>query len=295
MAEPVLDAAISDLYDVFGRYPLRSVTDYCTYCYVADDERKLHERPLRELTADHLRDFATDAIHHWGNELDFKHFLPRILEIIVNEGFDWPDLEIVFRKFRLASWRAWWPDEQQAVERFFEALWRTTLARYPSGYDIDTVLTSLGCAVDDLRPYLDHWLDAPDDASIRHLADFVRANGTHLTTEGRLWNAFWDPYEDDEDADRPSRTARQSQVLGWLREGNVRASLTTAFAATSEQAVATELSDAVDILERFEASWTPGVVQQQGRAVAVADIPGGHPHPAQHPRGCPRSGGVCGH
>ena len=81
--EAELKDAIEGLYRVFERYPLRPSTEPCLHCHEPDEERVLHEHLLRELSAEDLSGYAGEALMVWGTEVDFKHFLPRIMEITV--------------------------------------------------------------------------------------------------------------------------------------------------------------------------------------------------------------------
>ena len=69
-----------------------------------------------------LKQYATDALLVWGNETDFKHFLPRIFELAVAHGEEFVDPQIVFHKLRHADWRYWPMFEQSAIEHFFDPL-----------------------------------------------------------------------------------------------------------------------------------------------------------------------------
>jgi hypothetical protein len=76
-----LRTAVENVYTVFARHRPNDSIEYCSHCVGADDARALHDVPLRDLTADHLRRFAWMAMSTWGEEGDFLHFLPRILEL----------------------------------------------------------------------------------------------------------------------------------------------------------------------------------------------------------------------
>ncbi len=136
--DALLEEAIDALFRVFEGYPLRRSTEPCTCCHEPDEERVLHERLLPELSADDLRGFAGDALTVWGNEVDFKHFLPRIMEITVTAGgsdwrrqdwIEWPDTESIFERLAYGTWHEWPELEQQAVARFLLGLGHRLSAR----------------------------------------------------------------------------------------------------------------------------------------------------------------------
>lgn len=92
--DATLGAAVEGLYEAFAAYPLRPSTEPCPHCHSPDVESSLHAHPLRELAAADLREFAAEALFVLGTVVDYKHFLPRILDSRwPRAGFDWPDLE----------------------------------------------------------------------------------------------------------------------------------------------------------------------------------------------------------
>lgn len=50
------------------------------------DIDQLHRKPLRALTADDLSVYAFSAVSTMGTETDFLYFLPRIVELLLQEG-----------------------------------------------------------------------------------------------------------------------------------------------------------------------------------------------------------------
>jgi hypothetical protein len=56
----------------------------------------------------------------WGDVNHFKHFLPRVFELVWELGVD---LSTIFGKLEYASWRTWPVAEQAAVRQFLRAFW----------------------------------------------------------------------------------------------------------------------------------------------------------------------------
>jgi len=161
----VLEDAIEGLYVAFSRYPLAADTMPCSGCHTSNANDLLHAEPLRNLEWKHLREYARDALFVWGGLEDFKHFLPRIFDLLLNAS-DWrqhtPSPESVFRKFRYSEWRSWPQEEQAAVERMLQAVWETVRSNpaIEGGYiDVDLWLCSICQCEDDLGPYLDQWME----------------------------------------------------------------------------------------------------------------------------------------
>ena len=148
-----LAEAVEGLYDVFSRYPLVPRVGGCPCCVSDSDEALLHSKPLRELTADDLWRYAFKALSTWGTEEDFKHFLPRLFELVAaGTTID----EQLFHKLVYARppWRQWPVQEQQAIEDYLDALWSYRLSLSPEVAWLDPLLWAYVEILDDLTPYL---------------------------------------------------------------------------------------------------------------------------------------------
>ena len=76
---------VASLYAVFGDGPLGRALIGCECC---SDPKRLHrlaETPVRHLPADDLQDYLYSAMSTVGDEEDFKHFLPRLFELAIQE------------------------------------------------------------------------------------------------------------------------------------------------------------------------------------------------------------------
>src|SRR5215213_8574195 len=100
-----IGAAIEDLYLVFRRYGLRSRLDACPCCTTHGDQARIESRSLRALTPADLEHYVSKAMTTWGDEDDFRHFLPRVLELAVsNDSLSFVDTELMLSKLAYASW-----------------------------------------------------------------------------------------------------------------------------------------------------------------------------------------------
>src|SRR5438105_2663647 len=102
-----LQEAIEELYGVFVCYPLKKMYG-CDHCVLPEDYERLRAKPLRELTWDEIEKFAHKAMTTWGDVEDFKHFLPRLFELLAYEN-QWPvSVDRLFSsKLQDADWRSW--------------------------------------------------------------------------------------------------------------------------------------------------------------------------------------------
>ena len=123
-----LERAIAGLYEAFEAYPLKGRIDCCPHCELDAAERRLHVRPLRELTWADLGIFSFKALTSFGDQDDFRHFLPRLLELYVLNHAGAPyTLFMLCEKLNSATWTRWPPDEGAAIRRFID-VWKRVLA-----------------------------------------------------------------------------------------------------------------------------------------------------------------------
>lgn len=123
-----LTQAHASLAVVFAKYPMRGTVDGCPCCVSAADHA--------ELRSGNLRRYAFKAMTTWGDEADFKHFLPALLLALTPNSDYYPgtvhegacDLHCFAGKLAYAQWRTWPAAEQQAVQDCLRAWWLVCLA-----------------------------------------------------------------------------------------------------------------------------------------------------------------------
>ncbi|WP_431166677.1 hypothetical protein [Tenacibaculum halocynthiae] len=122
-----LQESIKNLYKVFTPYIIvDNLRDRCCSCCVTDEEIKaLLSKPLTELMEEDICHFMTSALTTFGNLEDYKHFLPRILELITVSDL-LSDFE-VFEKLNYANWKLWKEVEVLTIKTFFHEFLVSTL------------------------------------------------------------------------------------------------------------------------------------------------------------------------
>lgn len=204
-----LSDAIENLYRAFASYPLRPDMPACSCCTLEDKFDILVSVPLRDLSEEQLSHFAFSAISTWGELEDYKHFLPRILElagkqeVILDIGLE---LRAITAKLKDNKWVAWPVPEQAALEAWFMALWGDILIHYQpgwDGYNDRQFLEHAAGAFDDLSPFLDKWAASKElpallllaDFAINELGDLLQAKGgwQKIPQRGDVVRWFSDP------------------------------------------------------------------------------------------------------
>lgn len=200
---------------MFAVYRLRPHVEGCPHCVSDRDHARLYSRPLRSLTGDDLGRYASKAMTTWGDEHDFRHFLPRILELVVSGNLG-TLVEIVLGKLAYANWSTW-PGREQAVLRTFLRLrWRAGLSQDaaegldpdPSQFDADAWLCGVALAGEEIAPYIEAWQREGATKTIGHVAAFLETN-PDLLSYGNLGNGFWD-------AGNPQAAACAKEMRTWL-------------------------------------------------------------------------------
>jgi hypothetical protein len=192
MAYTRLERATEDVYRVFGSYPHPSKLEIEEYRDPEKVRQGLASKPLRELGGEELGAYAGWAMTTVGDADDYRHFLPRILELGIHDSV-WHGLEpwLVAGKLTYGEWRSWPIEEQRAIEEFFMAAWAVTVADDSIEPRWFLGLAFLGV---DIELALQIWIDsASPDAIAKCVAvidddiapAFLRLNG-HLAWQMKL-------------------------------------------------------------------------------------------------------------
>lgn len=198
----------------------------CPCCADHAELRRLSVTPLPELSRAELEKYSWDAIWTVGSEDDYRHFTPRLLELMVREDAFQP--EVVAKKLILAGWRNWSQLEQSAIEAFLNAYWDATLQIDSSWCPAEDAICVLGNALDDLNPLLNRWVTTTEPSALKQLVLFAK---------DQCSNAFW--------SERPEQ---MQQVLGWLSSPKTLDVLENRWLADPDGPLAKLLNDVVEIL-----------------------------------------------
>jgi hypothetical protein len=227
--DATLRGAIEGLYATFAKYPRREHVEGCPCCVDNEDHARLYSAALRKLDQHDLETFAFKTMSTWGDTDDFRHFLPRMLELVATVP-DWTAGDVMLGKLAYGKWLTWPADEQAAVVVFFDAVWADILSGFPHTFDAGSFLRTVAEACDDASRYLAAWRIAETLPAARHFARFVE---THPIG--------W-PAESPKAAD---------QITAWLRDPARRAELEQAFFAfgADDKEAAAALSKAAETLK----------------------------------------------
>ncbi|MGN7865772.1 hypothetical protein [Chryseobacterium sp. 22458] len=118
-----LESSVEHLYGTFSVYPPVPCMSGCPCCVSEADKENLHIRPLRELEENDLLKYVFKALTTWGSIEDFKHFLPRLFEILAKGGLI-AYLDTIIGKLEYGKFEMWPENERAAVETFLLKWWQ---------------------------------------------------------------------------------------------------------------------------------------------------------------------------
>ena len=192
-----LQHLIDDCYEVFASYrpphaliasPLRDPVAIL---------KTLTSAPLRELTGEQLGAYAGWAMTTVGDAKDYRHFLPRILELAVFDA-RWHGLDppIIAGKLTYGAWQTWPAEEQSAVRALFAGAWRHGFEQHPDEFDPSGWLSGIAIIGGNLDAALKAWLSSTSPNAVLQLVEFFRSNAEQLIGD-RADRNFWDGAGDD--------------------------------------------------------------------------------------------------
>ncbi|WP_298782121.1 hypothetical protein [uncultured Polaribacter sp.] len=126
--------AIEQLYQTFSKLtkPTKIVNYGCVSCISKDDEKYFLQTPLKKLN-DHIFGGIMESgnVIEMGNEC-YKYFIPRILELITIENYDFSFsfVEYIYRDFAKFDYKNTFNEkERRAVDNFFYSYLEQELAK----------------------------------------------------------------------------------------------------------------------------------------------------------------------
>lgn len=208
---------IAELYRVFRHYDARR--NFVSDGTIGSSEahsKELATKPLHLLTTDDLNRYAFKAISTWGSETHFKHFLPRLFELVIIEGVEEIELtsvEVLFHKLAYGHWDSWPKEERTAVTSYLHFFWQTQLKREIGSdldYSADTALCCLGNACKSATEFLPALTERDKRQPVRQLGRFVLHNAGLILRKRKLSNTWWD-----------NNRAGEAEVIQWLKSPEV--------------------------------------------------------------------------
>ncbi len=170
-----LEILIERLYNTFAKYQAKSTLEGSP---LYDDlyawNKELRSKKLRELTDEDLSRFAGKVILTWGDENDYRYYLPRILELTAELKTPY-DIWTLYSRLEDAQWRTWDINEQTAINEFTIELWNAILydGSENAEYEFKDYFHTIAYFHPNFSEVLKIWETHPSATSIRHLANYI--------------------------------------------------------------------------------------------------------------------------
>lgn len=202
----------------------------------------LRTKPLRELQEDDLHYYAFKGMTTWGTVEAFKHYLPRIFELISRLEWTGMHVETVFGKLAYGNWKTWPQKEQEVINTFCTAFWQSLVdGEHPlADSRIRDHLSGFLEAGIDLPPLLDTWLKADSETAVRRLCHFIIEQEEGILKRGRFgWSKeHWQEHG--------------AALQQWLRSDAMKKHLSDSFFRYADTTSAEMISRALHIVERTD-------------------------------------------
>lgn len=180
-------------YEVFAKYELGKTLDVCSHCVSEQEINILLTKPLREFSAKDIYSYYSSAQDYGEQEFyEMKHYLPRVLELLIQFEMPFHSLELSLNRFNLQK-NHFEGDELENLWQFSHEYFGFCLEHYPipNDEDIDAIIIMFGLAGFELSSILQKWLEKGDRNGLLHLNDFFTNQVDYIPYKPfRLKNAF---------------------------------------------------------------------------------------------------------
>ena len=232
-----LKISIEKLYDIFAKYQgLSKLEGSPLYDDLETWNKQLRSKKLRELTDEDLSLFAGKVILTWGDENDYRFYLPRILELTSELKTPY-DIWTIYSRLEDAKWKTWNADEQAALNDFTIELWNNLLIdnSEKAEWEFKDYFHAIAYFHPDFTEILKVWEINNSFASIKHLTNYIFEERQHLFD-----NNYIDSIE--------KNTKNIEQFKTWLTSDNILKKIEKAFYDIENKEIAERLSWVEQIL-----------------------------------------------
>ena len=232
-----LKISIEKLYDIFAKYQgLSKLEGSPLHDDLETWNKQIRSKKLRELTDDDLSLFAGKVILTWGDENDYRFYLPRILELTAELKTPY-DIWTLYSRLEDANWKTWHSDEQTAINEFTIELWNNLLTdnSEKAEWEFKDYFHSIAYFYPDFSEILKVWETNDSFGSIKHLTNYIFEERQHLFD-----NNYIDSIE--------KNTKNIEQFKTWLTSDNILKKTEKAFYDNEKKEIAERLSWVEQIL-----------------------------------------------
>ncbi len=184
---------IKNAYQLFQDYQISSISNVCTTCCLNVDEvNRLINLEVRKIDVDLLSLYNDSAQAHHPIISEFKHFLPRYLDLINQYEFPSHSVELCLRNLSFYKKDQWLIEEWELIENFAVYFFEKCLNDFPiqSAYtEITDILIMYDLARFDLTPFLQIWESSDSVTASLHFKEMI-VNEFDWLRKRRFKNSF---------------------------------------------------------------------------------------------------------
>lgn len=232
-----LKISIEKLYDIFAKYQgLSKLEGSPLYDDLETWNKLLRNKKLKELTGEDLSLFAGKIILTWGDENDYRYYLPRILELTAELKTPY-DIWTLYSRLEDANWKTWNAEEQTAINDFTIELWNNLLNdnSEKAEWEFKDYFHSIAYFYPDFTEILKFWETNNSFSSVKHLTNYIFEERQHLFDNNYL-NSI------------EKNTKNIEQFKTWLTSDNIIKKIEKAFYDNEKNEIAERLSWVEQIL-----------------------------------------------
>lgn len=234
-----LKISIEKLYDTFAKYQeLSKLEGSPIYDDLDTWNKELRSKKLRELTDEDLSRLAGKIILTWGDENDYRSYLPRILELTAELKTPY-DIWTFYSRLEDANWKTWDIQEQKAINDFTLELWNSLLNdnSVKAEWEFKNYFHAIANFYSDFSQVLKIWETNNSLASVKHLTNYIIDERPNLFD-----NNYIDSVE--------KNTKNIDQFKSWLTSETIIKKIEQAFYDNEKTEMAERLSWVEEILTK---------------------------------------------
>ncbi len=183
-------------YNLFAGYKLNGRLDVCPCCMSEVEQEQLLSVQVEKLPLALLSVYNTSAMPEEIEAVEYKYFLPRLLELINEFNFPAHSIEITLSRMAYLRPGEWSIEEAAFLEEYMKSFFKKCLAKYPAAdfEDMEAVIIMLSKTGFDISWTIEMWKEAKGFGALMHFVQTI-SSGVKVNRQGNF--IVDNPFADD--------------------------------------------------------------------------------------------------
>jgi len=199
-------------YSLFQNYHISKIENACTFCCLNEEEiNQLLYLNIKDIPVELLSTYNDSAQAYEPEIREFKHFLPRYLDLVYNFDFPSHSVELSLRNISNFDTTQWSEDEWNYLNLFMIEFFKKCLTTrpIPNNYEgLSPILIMLNSAGFPLAPFLEIWEKDNSVIGCLHYKELLTSDFNWMK-KTKLGNAF--------------STKEQSEIIhSWSNQSTIK-------------------------------------------------------------------------